>query len=303
MKNSYPLVSVGLPVYNGERTLREAIDSLLAQDYANFELIISDNASIDHTPEICLQYASKDKRIRYYKNNENKGASSNFLKVLQLSRGEYFMWAAHDKWEKFYISELVECLETLGPKFVAASFEAQYMDVAGNKFEFFAEGTPFYDYQSDDQFGRIKHMLQYNYGNIIYSLYRRETLQEKGLLFVENEIPFLLQIIQRGNWQVLPRVGFHKRTVLPTYKQARWERQGGYLKDASYSNGAKNLLRGLINLRQSWPYHQLAIQNIRRAIDTLMINRWQRTQLKIFAGYVIWGHLIQLSMGYKRKPF
>lgn len=70
-----PTVSVGMPVYNGEQYIREALDSLLAQTFADFELIISDNASTDGTKAICLEYAGKDSRIRYVRQTANRGGS------------------------------------------------------------------------------------------------------------------------------------------------------------------------------------------------------------------------------------
>ena len=91
-----PRVSIGLPVFNGEKYLKEALDSILAQKYQDFELIISDNASTDHTQQICLDYVTKDSRIRYYRNKQNLGAPRNFNKVFKLSSGEYFKWAAYD---------------------------------------------------------------------------------------------------------------------------------------------------------------------------------------------------------------
>mgnify|MGYP001066964312 CR=1 FL=1 len=91
-----PRVSIGLPVFNGEKYLEEALDSILAQTYQDFELIISDNASTDHTQQICLDYVTKDSRIRYYRNKQNLGAPRNFNKVFKLSSGEYFKWAAYD---------------------------------------------------------------------------------------------------------------------------------------------------------------------------------------------------------------
>lgn len=93
---SKPRVSIGLPVFNGEKHLKEALDSILAQTYPDFELIISDNASTDRTQEICLAYAAKDPRVRYYRNERNIGASKNFNRTFALSSGEYFKWAAHD---------------------------------------------------------------------------------------------------------------------------------------------------------------------------------------------------------------
>ncbi len=77
MSNNQPRFSIGLPVYNGEKFIKEAIDSILAQTFEDFELIISDNASTDKTGEICRAYAAKDQRIRYYRNEKNIGCTVN----------------------------------------------------------------------------------------------------------------------------------------------------------------------------------------------------------------------------------
>src|SRR5579871_3942080 len=104
-------VSIGLPVHNGERYLREAIDSLLAQTYRDFELIISDNGSTDGTEAICRAYAAADPRIRYYREEQNRGCAWNWNRVFALARGEIFKWAAHDD---VCAPRLVErCLEAL----------------------------------------------------------------------------------------------------------------------------------------------------------------------------------------------
>jgi GT2 family glycosyltransferase len=86
-----PRVSIGMPVYNGEVYLRQALDSLIGQSYTDFELVISDNGSTDATECICREYADEDERIRYYRE-----AVNNFNRVFELSRGEYFKWAAAD---------------------------------------------------------------------------------------------------------------------------------------------------------------------------------------------------------------
>jgi glycosyltransferase involved in cell wall biosynthesis len=91
-----PRVSVGLPVFNGADYLPEALDSLLAQTYTDFELIISDNASTDSTPKICQEYAAQDSRIHYQRNPKNIGAMQNWYHSFRLSSGEYFVGAAHD---------------------------------------------------------------------------------------------------------------------------------------------------------------------------------------------------------------
>jgi glycosyltransferase involved in cell wall biosynthesis len=89
-------VSIGMPVYNGEKYIRNALDSIISQTFRDFELIISDNASTDLTPEICQEYIQKDPRIRYFRNKKNIGAPNNYNKVFHLSTGEYFKWAAYD---------------------------------------------------------------------------------------------------------------------------------------------------------------------------------------------------------------
>jgi glycosyltransferase involved in cell wall biosynthesis len=89
-------VSIGLPVYNAEKYLEQALDSLLAQTFENFVLVISDNASTDHTQSICQAYQKKDPRIQYYRNEKNLGIAPNFRRAFQLSSSEYFKWAPYD---------------------------------------------------------------------------------------------------------------------------------------------------------------------------------------------------------------
>ena len=91
-----PLVSIGLPVYNGELHLRSSLGAILGQDYPNLEIIISDNASTDNTWDICKEFAAKDSRIILSRNDSNKGAFFNFLNVMGGANGDFFMWAAHD---------------------------------------------------------------------------------------------------------------------------------------------------------------------------------------------------------------
>ena len=91
-----PTVSIGLPVFNGEKYLSQALDSLLGQTFSDIEIIISDNASTDWTERICREYQSKDPRIIYRRQSENKGAAFNYNYVFHLSRARYFKWAAAD---------------------------------------------------------------------------------------------------------------------------------------------------------------------------------------------------------------
>lgn len=112
-KNHTPAVSIGLPVYNGGKYLSEAIESILEQDFEDFELIISDNASTDNTPDICLAYQKSDPRIRLARQERNIGIKFNFLTVLGLSCAPYFMFATHDDLhEKAFMSKCIKVLQT-----------------------------------------------------------------------------------------------------------------------------------------------------------------------------------------------
>ncbi|MGI0493454.1 glycosyltransferase family 2 protein [Alkalinema pantanalense CENA528] len=96
MSLNSPRVSIGLPIYNGDRYLTACLESLLQQTFTDFEIIISDNASMDTTGEICREFARRDSRIRYYRNETNVGPVPNYNRVFDLATGDYFRWMAHD---------------------------------------------------------------------------------------------------------------------------------------------------------------------------------------------------------------
>ncbi|MFR9805613.1 glycosyltransferase family 2 protein [Pseudonocardia sp. RS010] len=106
-----PRLSIGLPVYNGEKYLAESLDALLGQTYGDYELIISDNASTDGTEEVCRDYAARDPRIRYVRQSQNIGACPNHNFLVHEARGELFKWASHDD---LYARTLLErCVDAL----------------------------------------------------------------------------------------------------------------------------------------------------------------------------------------------
>ncbi|MBT8398960.1 MAG: glycosyltransferase, partial [Rhodothermia bacterium] len=128
-----PAVSVGLPVFNGELFLAEAIQSLLSQSFEDLELIISDNGSSDDTESICREFAVSDSRVRYTRFDTNVGASRNFNRVFELSKGRYFKWAAHDDVHlPEYIEKCVEVLESDSAAVVAYT-RAYSIDDSGSR--------------------------------------------------------------------------------------------------------------------------------------------------------------------------
>ncbi len=128
-----PRVSIGLPVYNGQNYLAEALEACLAQTYTDFELIISDNASTDGTPAIIAQYAEQDTRIRVFRQARNIGGGPNQNFVLAQARGEYYKLIAHDD---LYAPTLLErCVDVLDarPEVVLCHGDMAYIDSDGNE--------------------------------------------------------------------------------------------------------------------------------------------------------------------------
>jgi len=122
-----PRVSIGLPVYNGEKYLRETLDALLAQSFRDFELIIADNASTDSTEEVCRAYAAADTRIRYHRNSENLGAGPNYNLVVSMAQGEFFKWSAHD--DHCAPSFLERCVQALDAERGAVLAFTEFIDI------------------------------------------------------------------------------------------------------------------------------------------------------------------------------
>jgi glycosyltransferase involved in cell wall biosynthesis len=121
-----PSLTIGLPVYNGELFLAEALDALLAQTYDDFELIISDNASSDRTAEICREYQARDARITFVRQDRNLGAAANHNALVPLARGRYFKWASHDDvYAPTLLERCVAVLESDPEPVLVHSLEAQ----------------------------------------------------------------------------------------------------------------------------------------------------------------------------------
>jgi glycosyltransferase involved in cell wall biosynthesis len=126
-----PAVTIGVPVWNGARHLEQCLDSLLAQTYDDIEIVISDNASTDCTPEICRAYCARDERVSYHRQPANIGAAANYNFLLDQARGELFKWAAHDD---VCAPEFVErCVAALdaSPSDVLAFPKTTFIDATG----------------------------------------------------------------------------------------------------------------------------------------------------------------------------
>jgi glycosyltransferase involved in cell wall biosynthesis len=217
MYRKHPLVSIGMPVFNSGHHIREALESVLAQDYHNLEVIISDNASTDQTQEICLEYAAKDERIHYHRNECNMGMSWNMNNVLKLSKGKYFKWAgSHDFIAPSFITECVEVLDA-NDNIVLAYPLAQAVNTLRKPIKDISPeiidttGLP----DSARVFLVIKKIR--NYAAVYYGLYRASALRRCRPIraFMGNDQVLLTEISILGSIAVVPQVLLFRRYFGP----------------------------------------------------------------------------------------
>jgi glycosyltransferase involved in cell wall biosynthesis len=176
-----PMVSVGMPVYNGEKYLTQALDSICNQDFDDFEFIICDNASTDGTEEICKSYAAKDGRIRYFRNEENIGAIPNYRKVFELSRGEFFKWFAHDDiCHPGFLRRCVDTLTDAPPSVVLVYPRCDLIDEFGKVLGHASDHLDTKSKRPHRRLGRVIRRASYAYP--IWGLIRSECLRKTALM-------------------------------------------------------------------------------------------------------------------------
>lgn len=208
-KQHRPKVSIGLPVYNGEDFLSCALDALLKQTYSDFELIISDNASIDGTEAICRDYAARDGRIRYVRQDENRGIAWNFNEVFRLSQGRYFKWAAHDDLcDTTFLARSVDILDgdsSVGVCSSRAALIDEHGDLIG-VIETGSRSSSLYDARPHRRFADI--LLHCICLTEFYGLVRAEILRATGLYGSYNLADKVLvaELALHGRILVLPEV-------------------------------------------------------------------------------------------------
>jgi glycosyltransferase involved in cell wall biosynthesis len=219
-----PLVSVGLPVFNGENYIAEAITSVLGQTCADLELIIQDNASTDRTAEICRQFQAMDSRIRYYRNPRNLGAAPNYNLAYNLARGRYFKWLAHDdRLLPDYLKATVNALEER-PDAVLCNTVVRYVDADGEFIGIYNSGLGRADHPSPRK--RFATLVLESHSCVdFFGLYRREAMKHSLLhgSFHGADRALLAQLALRGSLVQLtePLVEMREHVLRYTRKQGR----------------------------------------------------------------------------------
>lgn len=211
----HPRISIGLPVFNGENYIEEAIDSILNQTYSDFELIIVDNASCDRTQQICHEYEKKDKRIHYYRNKKNLGAVENYNRTVRYASGEYFKWAAHDDvLLPDFLSECVKVLDT-DPSVALCQTKTRCVDGDGNFLGVYSYKLNFDSDKPHQRFGElVLKRYQDDSWLFIFGLMRTALLKKTSLQgrYVGSDINLLAEISLLGKLHTIPKILFLRRS-------------------------------------------------------------------------------------------
>ena len=204
-----PMLTVGLPVRNGERVLRRCIDSVLSQDFADLELVVCDNASDDRTADLLAEYAHADPRVRVTRNDANIGLHENLNRVLDLARGTYFRWISADDWlEPGCLSACVDVLRRHGEAIGVATYFTIHTPDGRSRYEEYPGAFP----MSPDPAARFDRMLWFFHAgdakyDPIYSMYRREALMRTARLRPSERTDWLLagELALMGPIEHVPR--------------------------------------------------------------------------------------------------
>lgn len=257
-----PRVSIGIPVFNGAAFLRETLDCIVGQTWGDSEIIISDNASTDETPEICRAYAAGDARIRYHRAETNGGSAWNFNRVITLSTGTYFKLAnADDLCDPTLVEQCVRVLDAR-PEVVACFGRTRLIDEQGSRIADYDDDLGVQDADPGDRFLTVLRRL--GLVNMMQGLVRRDALMRTGLMehYLGSDMVLVAELALHGRFHQLDERLFYRRMhreafsglgsldekvayMVPTQKGRAqlyyWRHYAGYL---------RAIRRGPLSLRQ-----------------------------------------------------
>jgi glycosyltransferase involved in cell wall biosynthesis len=208
--NAVPRLTVGLPVYNGEKYLEKSIEALLSQSYGDFELVISDNASTDGTADICRRFAKEDSRIRYIRQPRNIGGAPNHNFLIREARGELFKAASHD--DLYHPDLLKYCVAALddNPDAVLAHSWSAVINAAGDVEETVDYPVHTFSPRAPERF---RSMLFDGWGDDDGGVTRLEVLRRTALhgSYHFADRTFTVELALHGPFHIVPEHLYYRR--------------------------------------------------------------------------------------------
>ena len=209
-------ISIGMPVYNGGKFLQKKMDSILSQTYTNFELIISDNGSTDRTSNICLEYEKKDKRIKYFRHEKNRGITWNFNFVLEKSEKDFIIFSAVDDIiSNDFLEKNLNILQS-NPKVAVSISKIGTYDSIDGLDKSFKDLTktlrqkirPRNTVSLDGTFeNKVRKYLKKSTCQVIYGLFRKNSIkQTKFESFIGNDWAVFLEVLKTGDLHIIDEI-------------------------------------------------------------------------------------------------
>jgi glycosyltransferase involved in cell wall biosynthesis len=220
-----PRISVGMPVYNGEEFIGEAVQAILNQSLSDLELIICDNASDDATSDICLRIAESDSRVRYYRNEVNIGVTENYNKVVAYARGQYFKWAScNDYCAPDFLRGCVEVLDRRHDAVLCFPktrlFDQNIADAKDYEEDL--------DLQKPDPLWRFTQLIDRIYAqlnNVLNGVVRTDALRRTPLhrTFAGSDYNLVAELVLLGGFIQIPEPLFYRRLNAKAHSRAKSE--------------------------------------------------------------------------------
>jgi glycosyltransferase involved in cell wall biosynthesis len=214
-QNSQSLVTVGVPVFNGEPFLRQSLESVLSQTAKNLLLLVSDNASSDGTHEVCKELVGKDKRVRYYRQKQNIGVFNNYNELARKCTTKYFKWQSSSDWcDAGFVEDCVDVLES-DDSIVLACPQVLIVDESGKSVPYAED----FSLEMDDAAERFRYLLENTkLCNMFNGVIRANALQGSKLNreFLGSDVVLLTELILKGKFKLVPERLWHRRMTRTT---------------------------------------------------------------------------------------
>lgn len=275
-------VSVGLPVYNGQKLIRKAIESTLNQTHSDLHLIIADNASTDDTEAICREYAALDDRVKYFRNENNIGAAANFRKVFELSSSKYFKWlGVDDHCAPTYVEETKRVLDD-EEDVVLCCTKANIIGSEGEILREYEDEQALLQPTPSERF--IQHLEQDSWVNSVYGLMRSDALRKTSVMgtFPGSDIVVTAELSLYGKFRELDQRLFFRRIHPDAFSyECSTEKQQEF-----YNPGTEKRLLPLYTWRHLYEYLRsinrapISVNEKRKLVaHVFRMMRWKRKTL------------------------
>jgi glycosyltransferase involved in cell wall biosynthesis len=277
-----PALSIGLAVRNGRHGVKQCIESILSQDFTDFELVICDNVSDDGTIEVLEEYARVDRRIRLSCNQVNIGSHENMRRALEASRGTFFRWISHDDWlEPKCLSTCVEALESHPDAIGVTTWFTIHTPDGSTRYEEYRGEFP----SSPDPAHRFARMLWFFHAgdakyDPIYGIYRRQRLMRAHVLRPSERTDWLLSAelaLMGPIIHIEQRLGHRTRDYPVGIDRAAFRRRLDPARAEQLQTSAGRLYRQLFALAISADLSDSQLRRCRQALRRFWIKEVIRT--------------------------